>query len=103
VPEFVTVAKTSDIPPQSGKSVEVNGTAIAVFNIAGEFYAIRDTCPHAGGPLGEGDVLGAAVTCPWHAWTFDVRTGKCQTLPTASVPCYAVQVVGEEIKVGLEP
>jgi nitrite reductase/ring-hydroxylating ferredoxin subunit len=50
---------------------------VAVFNVGGEFYAIDNSCPHRGGPLGEGELEDCIVTCPWHEFRFDVRTGKC--------------------------
>jgi nitrite reductase/ring-hydroxylating ferredoxin subunit len=54
MPEFVTVATVEEIPPGTGRTVEVQGVWIALFNVDGSFYAIDNTCPHAGGPLGEG-------------------------------------------------
>ena len=55
--------------------MEVNGIWIALFNVDGTFYAMDNSCPHAGGPLGEGKVNGGIVECPWHGWRFDIRTG----------------------------
>ena len=74
--DFVTVARTEDIPPGTGKTVEVNGVWIALFNVDGSFFAVDNTCPHAGGPIGEGKLSGEIVTCPWHGWQFNVRTGE---------------------------
>ena len=54
--EFVTVAKVEDIPPGTGKTVDVNGVWIALFNVDGSFFAVDNTCPHAGGPIGEGSL-----------------------------------------------
>jgi nitrite reductase (NADH) small subunit/3-phenylpropionate/trans-cinnamate dioxygenase ferredoxin subunit len=73
--EYVKVASVRDLPPGSGMTVEVGGKPVAVFNCDGAFFAIDDTCPHQGGPLGEGEVEGMVVTCPWHEWRYDVRTG----------------------------
>ncbi len=73
---FVKVAEVSEVPPGSGKCVEAGGKAIALFNVDGTFHALHGTCPHRGGPLGEGELEGTLVTCPWHAWQFDVTTGK---------------------------
>ena len=74
--EFVTVAKVEEIPPGTGQTVEVHGVWIALFNVDGSFYAIDNTCPHAGGPLGEGHLDGRVVECPWHGWRFNVQTGE---------------------------
>jgi nitrite reductase/ring-hydroxylating ferredoxin subunit len=72
--EYV-VAKTDEIPTGTGKVVFVGDKAIALFNINGTFYAIDNTCPHSGGPLGEGNLIDNFVVCPWHGWEFDVTTG----------------------------
>lgn len=80
---------------------EVNGKAIALFNVDGTFYAIDNTCVHRGGPLGEGDVAGDVVACPWHNWEFNVKTGACINNPSAKVAVYEVTVEGTDIKVRL--
>src|SRR5437016_14209358 len=64
--EFFRVADASELAPGQAKCVEVAGKKIALFNLAGSFYAIDDTCTHRGGPLSEGEVSGEEVTCPWH-------------------------------------
>ena len=69
------VATVSEIPPGQRKLVTVRGRSIAVFNLDGEYFGLFNRCPHQGGPIGEGQIEGATVTCPWHAWTFDLRTG----------------------------
>lgn len=99
--EFVRVAGTADVKPGSGIVAEVNGKAIAVFNIGDTFYAIDNTCTHRGGPLGEGDVEGEVVSCPWHGWQFNIKTGACATNPSARVTVYETKVEGADIKVRL--
>lgn len=97
--EFVRVAGTEDVKPGHGIVAEVNGKTLAVFNVNGEFRAIDNTCLHRGGPLGEGDVDGNVVTCPWHGWQFDVTTGACVNNPSAKVEAYEVRVDGTDVKV----
>lgn len=99
--EFVTVAKTSAVASGTGLVAEVNGQAIAVFNVDGTYYAIDNTCVHRGGPLGEGDLEEETVTCPWHGWQFNVKTGACVNNPSASIKSYQVKVEGTDIKVML--
>ena len=99
--DFVKVASLAEIPPGSGRPVEVNGKAIAVFNVNGQVYAIANTCLHHGGPLGEGILEGDVVTCPWHMWEYNVRTGKKVGSPSLRVASYAVQVEGNDIKVAI--
>lgn len=98
---FVTVAKLSDLIPGSGRSLELKDLGLALFNVEGEIYALDNTCPHAGGPLGEGTLEHEVVTCPWHGWKFNVRTGQCLKNPSPgwTVQSYKVRVVGGEIQV----
>ena len=99
---LIKVAHTKDLPSGSGAVYEVEGQNIALFNVDGTFYAIDDTCPHSGGPLSQGQVEGAKVTCPWHAADFDLRTGKVLCGPAfEGVRSYKVVVEGDEIKVEL--
>ena len=97
MPEPIRVAAVNEIPPGEGRQFETANEPIAVFNVGGEFHAIGGTCPHAGGPLGEGTLNGTCLTCPWHAWNYDVTTGKCLTVPTRSVPKYEVKVEAGEV------
>jgi len=101
--EFVTIARTSDVPAGQVRVFEVEGTGIAVCNVDGAFYAIDDVCTHDGGPLGEGTLFGDLVECPRHGARFDVKTGQVRALPAVlPVRTYDVQVEGDEIKVKLD-
>ena len=97
--QFTKVATTADIPSGSGKVVEVEGKAIAVFNCDGAFYAVDNTCKHRGGPLGEGSLSGKTVTCPWHGWEYDVTSGVCQMDSSIHVQKFDVKVEGDNILV----
>lgn len=99
MPEFVRVAGTDDVKPGSGMVVDAKDKTIAVFNIEGTYHAIDNTCVHRGGPLGEGDVEGDVVTCPWHGWQFNVTTGACLNNPSSKVTSYQVQIEGSDIKI----
>ncbi len=68
-----------------------------ISNVDGTFYAIHNTCLHRGGPLGEGELKGKVVTCPWHGWQYDVSTGKVALNPAVAVACFPVEVRGEDI------
>lgn len=99
----IKVALASDLAPGSGTTVEAEGLRIALFNVQGTFYAIDDTCPHRGGPLGEGELHGATVTCPWHGATFDVQTGAVTGPPArAPVRSFRVRVEGNDVLVELD-
>lgn len=97
--EFKKALSTKDLPAGSGKPVEIDGKVVAVFNVGGKFFALENTCPHRGGPLGEGELQGSVVTCPWHGWQFDVRTGQSPVNPQAKQTSYPVKVEGDQILV----
>jgi len=100
MPEFLKVATTDEIPAGQAKLVEINGIEIAIFNISGSYHAIDNTCTHVGGPLCEGEIAGAEVTCPWHGAVFDVTSGQVLGPPAASsVNRYNVRVEGADIEV----
>ncbi len=97
--DYIRVIGVKDIPPGIGHVTEVNGQTIAIFNVDGTFFALDNTCAHRGGPLGEGELEGEVVTCPWHSWEYNVRTGISLTTPSASVKTYEVKIDGDDVKV----
>ena len=86
------IGTVDEISPGERKIVEVAGRSIGVFNVGGEFFALRNSCPHQGGPLCRGavagfvsssgpgeyvyDRIGEILRCPWHGWEFEIRTGQ---------------------------
>ena len=97
--EFQTVAKTSDVPPGQMKVVNFGGEEIAIANVDGTYFAFGNSCPHEGGPLGEGKLEGTAVTCPWHFTVFDVATGKAvEGVTDDPVPTYEVRLSGDDVQ-----
>ena len=99
--DFVKVANLSELAPGSAKMVEVSGKEIALFNVGGTIYALDNTCLHQGGPLGEGTLEGEVVTCPWHMWQYNVRTGEMLRNKEIRVSPYAVKVEGNDVKVAV--
>lgn len=99
--QFVRVARVGEVPEGTGRIVHAGDTEVALFKVGDRYYAIANTCLHQGGPLGEGWIDGAIVTCPWHGWTYDVTTGACTLAPGAGVPAYPVKVEGEDILVAV--
>ena len=92
------LANVQEIP--EGKSIVVkgpDGQEIALYKWEGEIFALINTCLHMGGPLGEGEVENAIVTCPWHGWQFDIRSGACENMPGEEARCVQIQVVKDEI------
>ena len=98
---FVPVARASEIPVGQGKCVEVEGRRIAIFNVDGSYYAIDDVCQHQGGPLGEGELSGKIVTCPWHGWEYDVTNGINTFDTDLKQEQFQVKVDGNDILVAL--
>jgi nitrite reductase (NADH) small subunit/3-phenylpropionate/trans-cinnamate dioxygenase ferredoxin subunit len=98
---LMRAAKTDELPPGSVREFQVEGTTLAIANVDGKFYAINNTCLHRGGPLGQGELQGKILTCPWHGWQYDVTTGKLTMNPAVGVKCYALEVKGDDIWVDL--
>jgi nitrite reductase (NADH) small subunit len=111
--EFITVAKTNEIPVGEGKAFEVHDQLVAVFNTgdqagnpsdnesSDQFLAIDDMCPHMGASLATGhfNATDCTVTCPWHAWRFDVKDGTWCDNRRLKIDTFQVRVVGDEIQV----
>ena len=95
--QFVRVVALSDVPAGSCKEVEFDGRVVALFNVDGQIHAIDGICSHAGGPLGEGELNGSVVTCPWHGWQFDVTSGQNVRSSSLRQCVYQVKVEGGEI------
>jgi 3-phenylpropionate/trans-cinnamate dioxygenase ferredoxin component len=99
--EFVKVASLSELKPGAAMSAEVNGKAIAIYNVGGKVYATDNTCLHQGGPLGEGILEGEIITCPWHMWEYNVCTGEKVGVSSIKLATYPVKVEGTDIKVAV--
>ena len=109
------IARVDELPDGERLIVEIGGRSIGVFNVGGRFFALRNRCPHQGGPLctgtlgglisssGPGDYdysrAGEIVRCPWHGWEFDLRTGTCLADPARRVATYEVVVRDGELTV----
>ncbi|MFQ6020044.1 MAG: Rieske (2Fe-2S) protein [Dehalococcoidia bacterium] len=98
--DFVKVAGLREVPQGEMKIVELDGKPVVLANVDGQIYAFGGECTHKGGPLGEGELEGDTVICPWHGGEFDVKTGDVLgPPPEESVPSYQVQVEGDDIKI----
>ena len=93
------VIKSVDVKAGEGKVVAVGSDEIALFRVDGTVYACTNTCPHRGGPIGEGSLDGKIVACPWHGWEFDVTTGKMPVNPNIGITTYPVTVAGDDLTV----
>ncbi len=103
------VATVAEVPPGARKLVEVAGRSIGIFNVGGRYFAVRNRCPHQGGPLCLGRQIGLTTSerpgeyryervgeilrCPWHGWEFDLDTGQSIVDPLRTrVRSYPVEV-----------
>lgn len=101
--DYVPIGPAAEVGSGQRRIVEIDGQAIAVFNIAGTYYAIADVCSHDDGPVAEGDLVGEyEIECPRHGAHFDVRSGKVLSFPAiVDIPAYPVKVEEGELMVGL--
>ncbi|MGA1195186.1 MAG: Rieske (2Fe-2S) protein [Candidatus Latescibacterota bacterium] len=111
------IATTTELPPGTRKIVKIENREIGIFNVKGEYLAIRNICPHRHGPLCKGRTRPLVVSngvldigferedeiikCPWHQWEFDLRTGNSITDDNLRVRTYAVRVENENIVIDL--
>jgi nitrite reductase/ring-hydroxylating ferredoxin subunit len=101
--ETTRVAALADIPLGAMRYAEVDGVPIALANVGGAIYAFGDSCRHEGGPLSAGVLIDDTVTCPWHGWTYSVRSGKAIVPPVGiRVPTYEVRVEGGDVYVTID-
>jgi 3-phenylpropionate/trans-cinnamate dioxygenase ferredoxin subunit len=104
------VGPARDFPPGTRRSVKVGGRAIAIFNVRGRFFAVKDVCPHQGAPLSQGVLVGELtacrpgeyafdaehphIRCPWHGWEYDLTTGHSTYDPEHDrVRAYRVETI----------
>lgn len=99
---WIPVANVADCPPGKCLELAVAGRVVAIFNVAGDFHALDGVCPHQGGPLGKGHLEGNVVTCPWHGWQFDVRSGQHQINAGLRQPPFDVRVMNDRIMIAIE-
>lgn len=100
---FVRVADRAAISPNQGTVVRAGRYEVALFDVDGGVVAYENACPHQGGPIGEGFVEGTTVTCPWHAWCFDLRTGVLTLGDFARLRRFDVHVDNGSVYVTAEP
>jgi len=100
---WVYAAPITDLSPDRGRSVQVEGRWYALFRTEdGTILAIDDACPHEGTPLGEGAFHAGRVICGSHDWVFDARSGACLNHPGVRVACYATRLVGDAVEIAID-
>lgn len=94
---WTPVARAMDVQPGTARVVSVEGQAIALVCTPEGLFAVDNTCPHSGGPLGEGVVQGPALACPWHGWQFDYKSGACLTENRPNLVKYPIKIEQDQI------
>jgi 3-phenylpropionate/trans-cinnamate dioxygenase ferredoxin component len=98
--EWTDVAPEDEIAPGAWRSVDLDGTEVAVFNLDGAWYAIENVCTHDGGILTGGAIEGDVIICPRHGAQFSIRTGEVLAPPAyEDVPTFPVRVHGGIVQV----
>ena len=98
----ILVGKTTEVMPGQMKKVLVDENEVVVINIDGNYYAINDTCSHAGGSLSEGKLDGSTITCDWHGAQFECKNGKLVKFPVQINDLKSYKVVIESDDVFVE-
>jgi nitrite reductase/ring-hydroxylating ferredoxin subunit len=98
----IIVGKVSDFIPGKMHKVTIDGKDVLVVNIDGTYYAVNDTCTHAGASLSEGNLDGTVVTCGWHGAKFDCKTGKLSAFPAKVKDLNSYKVVIESENIFVE-
>ena len=102
---YIKVCSTAQLPPGRSHCFELDGKCIAVFNVAGTYFAFDNYCTHERAPLSEGRVLTdekgrRVVECPMHHAHFNILTGEPTALPAMDpIEVYPVRVEGDEVQV----
>ena len=99
---WITIGTIDEIPQRGARCVNTPQGMIGVFRTADDrIFAMEDRCPHKGGPLSQGIVHGAAVTCPLHNWVISLETGEAQGADKGTVKTIPVRVVNGRISIAL--
>jgi nitrite reductase/ring-hydroxylating ferredoxin subunit len=101
VGDFVRVARADELAPGEVRRVQAGEEEIALARIGDDFYAVQGACLHLEGPLGDGRLEDHVLTCPWHGWQYDLRTGKNEFDLAIQLRTYEVRVENGEVRVAV--
>ncbi len=83
---WTDLGPADNFPNDQQACIDALGVRLVVMNVGGEFYAVENICPHAGRPLGDGERRGMTITCPYHGYTYHIKTGKSIVNPDDEMP-----------------
>jgi nitrite reductase/ring-hydroxylating ferredoxin subunit len=93
----IAVARTDEIPDGERKLLRVEGISIGIFHLDGQFYALRNSCLHRGGPVCAGPLIGKMLECPWHGFQYNVTNGELIVDPKSKLDTFAVHIENEQV------
>lgn len=99
---WVRVAAVSECPVGAARELVVEDQIVALLRTDDNWYALDGVCPHQGGPLGKGALKNCQVTCPWHGWQFDVRTGQHSLRASLVQPSWQVKVEAGDVWIDMD-
>ena len=102
--QWIEVGSVNDIPRDGARVVKTPLGDIAVFrNMQDEIFALRDKCPHKGGPLSQGIIFGRTVACPLHNWNIALETGMAVAPDEGCAASFPVRIEGKKVFLSLTP
>ncbi|HSZ17678.1 MAG TPA: Rieske (2Fe-2S) protein [Terracidiphilus sp.] len=100
--DFVRICAQNELPSAGNvREFTAAGRALCVANVNGSICVLDGTCPHEGGPLGEGTIEDGRIVCPWHGYAFDPRTGVAQDDPDLRAQVFEAKVENSELRAKL--
>src|SRR3989344_699337 len=98
---FVEVCFLDELRSEGKKKFLINDENVLLIYLSGEVFAVNSICPHSGGPLDEGEVHDEEITCPWHGYMFNFKSGDCLNYPSCIIRKYKVKLSGERVFVDI--
>lgn len=95
--QWIKAIALAELLPGTAKTCMVAGKELGLYNVAGKVYATENTCYHQGAPLADGRLEGTIITCPWHAWKYDVTNGQCTRDESIIIKTFPTKIEGEDI------
>ena len=101
---WVDIGDRGEFTPGEQVCLDAEGTPLVVCDVDGELYAIANVCPHAGLPIGDGELRGLVLTCPYHGYAYNVKTGANVDFPNEEIPArkYPVQLNGNRVEIDVD-
>lgn len=93
----IKMGKLNELLPGTAIEKRIMARRVAVFNVGGKLYGIESDCKHMKASLQKGKVQNEVVTCPWHHWQYDLKSGQCLTVDKFKLKTYPVEIDGDDV------